>query len=188
LGGYVVGVLVQSNFGGVLQILGMPVGQALGQHYLRDVVLSSHDSGGAAGSPDGSIMIVAATDAPLSDRNLERLARRALAGLARTGASMSNGSGDYVIAFSVAEEARRTAARRASACSVQDLPNELMSPLFQAVIEATEEAIYDSLFLATTVTGYRGHTAQQLPLDPILSLLWPIPERTPEFDEGGIGD
>jgi D-aminopeptidase len=172
LGGYVVGVLVQSNFGGVLQILGMPVGKALGQYYLRDVVLDS-DFPGTASRPGGSIMIVVATDAPLSDRNLERLARRALAGLARTGASMSNGSGDYVIAFSVAEGVRRTAARRAGVCSLLDLPNGQMSPLFQSVIEATEEAIYNSLFVASTVTGYQGHIARQLPVDRVLDLLQP---------------
>jgi D-aminopeptidase len=181
LGGYAVGVLVQSNFGGVLQILGMPVGKALGQHYLRDVVPDLDSSAGSADSPDGSIMIVVATDAPLSDRNLKRLARRALAGLARTGASMSNGSGDYVIAFSVAEGVRRTAARRASACLVQDLPNELMSPLFQSVIEATEEAIHNSLCVATSVTGYRGHTAQQLPLDQVLALLRSSPTAKTEI-------
>ena len=108
-------------------------------------------------------------DALLSDRNLTRLARRALAGLARAGAAMSNGSGDYAIAFATAEGVRRTPGRRAAVCSVQELPNERMSPLFQATIEATEEAIYNSLTMARTVTGYRGRTVEALPLDRIMS-------------------
>ena len=149
------GVLVQSNFGGVLTVAGAPVGQELGRYYLRG-------TGREEDSPDGSVMIVVATDAPLQYRNLERLGRRALAGLARTGSSMSNGSGDYVIAF--------------SSVLVSDLPNHApvgnnnMSPLFQAVIEATEEAIYNSLFLATTVRGHRG-TAEALPLDATADVL-----------------
>ncbi|MBN1582361.1 MAG: P1 family peptidase [Anaerolineae bacterium] len=163
LGGYTVGVLVQSNFGGVLQILGVPVGQALGRYTLQDAL----DRGDA----DGSIMIVVATDAPLSDRNLTRLARRALAGLARAGAAMSNGSGDYVIAFSTAESVRRTQKRRRGLSTVTELPNEEVSPLFQAVIEATEEAIYNSLFMATSITGYKGASAEALPIDRALDLL-----------------
>ena len=170
LGGTTVGVLVQSNFGGVLQILGVPVGKALGQHYLREAVERQPSSRTGAESPDGSIMIVLATDAPLSDRNLARLARRALAGLARTGASMSNGSGDYVIAFSTAEGVRRTPERRAAVCPLQELPNERVSPLFQAAIEATEEAIDNSLTMATTVIGYRGRTVEALPLDRVKAL------------------
>jgi D-aminopeptidase len=157
-----VGVLVQSNFGGVLQILGAPVGEALGQHYLRQEL----DRGDA----DGSIMIIVATDAPLGDRNLERLASRALLGLARTGSPMSNGSGDYVIAFSTAESVRRTPARRAELHAVEVLPNDRMSPLFQAVVEATEEAILNSLFRATTTRGHRG-TIEALPLEPALRVL-----------------
>jgi len=193
LGGYAVGVLVQTNFGGVLQILGTPIGMALGQYYLCDVVSSSSDLGVAASHPDGSIMIVAATDAPLSDRNLERLARRALAGLARTGASMSNGSGDYVIAFSTAEGVRRTVARRTSVCGVSNLPNEQMSPLFQAVIEATEESVHNSLFVATTVTGYQGRTVRELPVDRVLQLMqssdWRATHRRQRrFDPGARGD
>lgn len=165
MGGYTVGVLVQSNFGGVLSVRGAPVGQELGRYYLRtgrrgDAVGDAVAADGTGG--DGSIMIVVATDAPLRFRNLERLARRALAGLARTGSSMSNGSGDYVIAF--------------SSVMVSDLPNHDpvgnngMSPLFQAVIEATEEAIYNSIFLATTVRGHRG-TAEALPLDETAEIL-----------------
>jgi D-aminopeptidase len=159
LGGYTVGVLVQSNFGGVLQIDGIPVGKKLGQYYLKDTLDDV--------SADGSIMIVVATDAPLSDRNLKRLAKRGLAGLARTGASMSNGSGEYVIAFSAAEAVRRTAERRSTVCAYPEVPNDLMSPLFQAVIESTEEAIYNSLCMAETMTGYQDRTVEALPLDQL---------------------
>jgi len=116
---------------------------------------------------DGSIMIVLATDAPLSDRNLKRLAGRGLAGMARTGASMSNGSGDYVIAFSSAAEVRRTADRRANVWAYPEVPNDLMSPLFQAAIEGTEEAIYNSLGMAESMTGYRGVRIEGLPLDKL---------------------
>ncbi len=159
LAGYTVGVLVQANFGGVLQMDGAPVGQALGRYYLQDVV--------ATGDADGSIMIVIATDAPLSDRNLTRLARRALAGLARTGAALSDGSGDYALAFSTAEGVRRTPARRTQLATVTELPNIACSPLFEATIEATEEAIYNALCMATPLTGYRGTTVEALPLAAI---------------------
>jgi len=155
LGGYTVGALVQTNFGGVLQMDGIPVGKKLDQYYLRENLDND--------SADGSIMIVIATDAPLSDRNLKRLAKRALAGLARTGASMSNGSGDYVIAFSTAEEVRRTAERRSKVWAYPEVPNDLMSPLFQAAIEATEEAIYNSLCMAETMIGYREAKVVALP-------------------------
>ena len=163
LGGYTVGALVQSNYGGVLQILGAPVGVALKQHYLRDQL----DRGDA----DGSIMMVVATDAPLSDRNLTRLAHRALAGLARTGAAMGNGSGDYVLAFSTAPAVRRTPARRSQLATLQELPNGQITPLFQAAIEATEEAIYNSLFCARTTSGRDGRVVKALPLEPVLELL-----------------
>jgi D-aminopeptidase len=162
LGRYTVGVLVQSNYGGILQVLGAPVGRELGQYFLKQEL----DRGDA----DGSIMIVAATDAPLESRNLERLAKRALLGLARTGSPMTNGSGDYVIAFSTAEEVRRTPERRSTRHAVEVLPNDLLSPLFEAVVEATEEAIYNSLFRATTTTGHRG-TIEALPLDRTLRVL-----------------
>lgn len=145
LGGFTVGVLVQSNYGGVLSIDGAPVGVRLGRYYLREAVENER--------ADGSIMIVVATDAPLSDRNLERLANRAFAGLARTGAAFSNGSGDYAIAFSTAEGVRRTAERRAGQATVADWPNDRMSPLFVAVAEATEEAILNSLLKAETTTS-----------------------------------
>jgi D-aminopeptidase len=137
-GGYLVGVLVQSNYGGDLRIDGRS---------LAELQRSGSDT-------DGSIMIVVATDAPLSDRNLRRLAERAFAGLARTGSALSNGSGDYAIAFSTAESVRRTAARRSGASPILELPNEQLSPLFQAVIDATEEAILNSLFMAETTEGY----------------------------------
>jgi D-aminopeptidase len=156
LGGYTVGVLVQSNFGGVLQVDGIQIGKKLSQYYLKDQLGDA--------SADGSIMIVVATDAPLSDRNLKRLAKRGLAGLARTGASMSNGSGDYVIAFSTADDVRRTAELRSQVWAYPEVPNELMSPLFQAVIESTEEAIYNSLCMAETMTGHKEHTIYALPL------------------------
>jgi D-aminopeptidase len=158
LGGYTVGALVQSNFGGVLQMDGILVGKELGQYDLKDEL---------DGYSDGSIMTVLATDAPLSDRNLERLAKRGLAGLARTGASMSNGSGDYVIAFSTAEDVRRTLKRRSKVWSYSEVPNDLMSPLFQAAIEATEEAIYNSLCMAVAMIGYRGRKVEALPLDKL---------------------
>jgi D-aminopeptidase len=163
LGGYTVGVLVQSNFGGVLTVNGAPVGRELGRYFLQQQLQGPRDRG------DGSIMIVVATDAPLDARNLERLASRAIVGLGRTGASMTNGSGDYVIAFSTAAEVRRDPRSREPA-AVRDLPNEAMSPLFQAVAEATEEAILNSLFRATTTTG-SGVTVDALPLDRTLEVL-----------------
>ncbi len=172
LGGHVVGVLVQSNFGGVLQIAGLPVGQKLGKYFLKNEL--------DPGSADGSIMIVLATDAPLSDRNLTRLARRALAGLARTGASMSDGSGDYVLAFSTAEGVRRTAQRRAQVTTYPEIPNTQMSPLFEAAIEAAEEAIYNSLCMAETVSGYRG-TSEALPLEKIRAMLKPLDKNGEEM-------
>jgi D-aminopeptidase len=158
LGGWTVGVLVQSNFGGVLQVMGAPVGRELGRYAFRDAVERG----------DGSIMIVAATDAPLSDRNLRRLAARAMMGLARTGASASSGSGDYAIAFSTARAVRR--AWDAERLTTTELANEQASGLFQAVIEATEEAIYNSLFTATTVEG-SGARVEAIPLDRVREVL-----------------
>jgi len=143
LGGWTLGVLVQTNYGGILQMDGLPVGEELGQFYLSDHVADDR--------ADGSIMIVLATDAPLSDRNLERLARRTFAGLARTGASITNGSGDYAIAFSTHPDVRRTPERRLDIATIADLPNGQMSPLFQAAIEATEEAIYNALLMAEDI-------------------------------------
>jgi len=163
LGGYTVGALVQSNYGGILQMDGISVGKKLGQYYLKDKLNDV--------SADGSIMIVIATDAPLSDRNLKRLASRGLAGLARTGSAMSNGSGDYVIAFSSNEGVRRTMERRSRVWTYPELPNELMSPLFEAAIEATEEAIYNSLCMATSMTGTQGRFVSALPLDQLEELV-----------------
>ncbi len=166
LGGFTVGVLVQSNFGGVLSMDGTPVGVPLGRYYLRREV--------EAERADGSIMIVIATDAPLSDRNLERLADRAFAGLARTGAAFSNGSGDYAIAFSTAEGVRRTPERRAGETRVADWPNDRMSPLFVAVAEATEEAILNSLLKAETTTSVidgQPVTVEALDVEAVKGLL-----------------
>jgi D-aminopeptidase len=174
-GGYTVGVIVQSNYGGILTINGAPVGRELGRYsFMREVQAQrGHEDGSAARSadptPDGSIMIVVATDAPLDERSLERLARRALFGLARTGATMSNGSGDYVIAFSTAESVRRRPGTGTTR-SAELLANDAMTPLFQAVAEATEEAIYNSLLRAVT-TSFRGTTVEALPLDRTLDVL-----------------
>jgi D-aminopeptidase len=174
LGGYTVGVLVQSNFGGVLTINGAPVGQELDRYYLRDEIKQAVRSRpNKENDPDGSIIIVIATDAPVEARNLQRLGARAMMGLARTGAAATNGSGDYAIAFSTADEVRvRTPPQneRNAPRSIKTLSNDAMSPLFLAVIEATEEAIYNSLFKATTSTG-RGHTVEALPLDRTLEIL-----------------
>lgn len=164
LGGYTVGVLVQSNFGGVLTIDGAPVGEALGQYYLKEQTAPR-----VVDRPDGSIIIVVATDAPLEARNLERLGARALAGLARTGSSGSNGSGDYVIAFSTAAANRIRPGDAPQTRTV--LPNDAVSPLFEAAIEATEEAIYNSLFRATTTVGRDGNRIDALPLDRTLEIL-----------------
>jgi D-aminopeptidase len=165
-GGWTVGVLVQSNFGGVLQIMGAPVGRELGTYQFREQ--GGGKQGGEHTTGDGSVIIVVGTDAPVSDRNLRRLASRAIMGLARTGSSASNGSGDYVIAFSTARSVRRTA--DVQRLATEELGNEEMSALFQAVIEATEEAIYNSLFAATTMTG-SGRTVEALPIDRVREIL-----------------
>ena len=173
LGGYTVGVLVQTNFGGVLTINGAPVGQELDRYYLREELnAAARQSKTKETAADGSIIIVIATDAPVDARNLNRMAARAMMGLARTGAAGSNGSGDYAIAFSTAEDVRvRTApSDRNGPRNVKTLTNDAMSPLFLAVIESTEEAIYNSLFKATTTTG-KGHTVEALPLDRTLEIL-----------------
>lgn len=160
LGGYTVGVLVQTNFGGVLEVAGVPVGVELGKYSFKETL----DKSG-----DGSCMIVVATDAPLDARNLKRLAKRALIGLGKTGGIMANGSGDYVIAFSTAY---RIAHESTSALEeLKLLRNDDTSPLFLAVIEATEEAILNSLFAATTTKGYQGHTVEELPVPKVLEIL-----------------
>jgi D-aminopeptidase len=167
LGGYTVGVLVQTNFGGVLTINGSPVGQKLGQYYLRKE-LQQQGSGTDRGN--GSCMIVVATDAPLDSRNLKRLAARALLGMARTGSAASNGSGDYAIAFSTAAQTRIRTEEGTWTRQVEVMANDAMSPLFLASIEATEEAIYNSMFRATTTTGH-GHTVEALPIDKTTDIL-----------------
>ena len=169
-GGYTVGVLVQSNFGGVLTINGAPVGQELGRYYLKDEL---NPPATQPSNPDGSIIMVVATDAPLDARNLRRLASRAMIGMGRTGGSASNGSGDYVIAFSTAPEVRIRLTNQRDTSPTRDLKtvtNDAMSPLFLAVIEATEEAIYNSMFRATTISG-RGRTVEALPMDRALEIL-----------------
>jgi D-aminopeptidase len=167
LGGYTVGVLVQTNFGGVLTIGGAPVGRELGRYYLREEL---QPEGTATDGGKGSVMIVVATDAPLDARNLKRMAARAMLGLGRTGASGSNGSGDYAIAFSTAPQVRIRSEDKASLRHVELLSNDAMSPLFLAVIEATQEAVYNSLFRATTMTG-RGHTVEALPIEKTTEIL-----------------
>jgi D-aminopeptidase len=184
LGGYTVGVLVQTNFGGILSIAGAPVGRELGQYYLKDYVEGGKRSQSPelGQNPNGSIMIVIATDAPITHRNLSRLAARAMMGLGRTGSSGSNGSGDFVIAFSTAQELRIVPGQPphhaktgrdgdpGQKSRAAELGNEDMSPLFEAVIEATEEAIYNSLFRACDMQG-QGHTVKALPLKETLEIL-----------------
>ncbi len=163
-GGYTVGVLVQSNYGGELTIAGVPVWKVLPDPavHARSLAVPPPSTG------DGSIVMVVATDAPLDAAQLQRVAQRALLGLARTGSVMSNGSGDYVIAFSTAKENRRDP--DVSLQPARSLAGEAMSPLFQATVEATEEAIVNSLFRARTVKGHRG-TAAALPLAPVLEAI-----------------
>ena len=167
LGGYMVGVLVQTNFGGVLTVAGAPVGQELGQYYLRKEL---QQAASVKDKADGSCMIVIATDAPIDARNLKRLAARAWLGMARTGSAASNGSGDYAIAFSTAPELRIHPSDKSLTHNAAVLTNDAMSPLFLAAIEATEEAIYNSMFRATTMTG-NGHTVEALPIDKTVEIL-----------------
>jgi D-aminopeptidase len=179
MGGYTVGVLIQSNFGGILYMGGAPVGMELGQYAFSNVRTPPPGGGagsgpapGAGGDDDsgmGSIMMVVATDAPIDSRNLERLAARAIMGLSRTGSYAGNGSGDYVIAFSTAESVRRPFNQRGPQ-QVMDLPNNDMNGLFQATLEATEEAIYNSLLKATDVTA-RGRTSRALPIAETVAVL-----------------
>ena len=166
-GGYIVGVLVQTNYGGVLTIGGAPVGQELGQYYLREEV---QRAGAVKDSGNGSVMMVVATDAPMEARNLKRLAARAWLGVARTGSSASNGSGDYAIAFSTAEPVRIMTQQKSLTRQLEVMTNDAMSPVFEAVIEATEEAVYNSLLRATTTTG-NGHTVPALPIEQTKEIL-----------------
>ncbi len=164
LGGWTVGVLVQSNFDGVLSVDGIPAGRALGRHPYRDQAAPRDDA-----PPDGSCMIVIATDAPLDARTLERIAHRGILGLARTGGFMSHGSGDFVIAFSTANlepHDAGTAPRR-----VEILGHEALSPIFLAAVEGVEEAVLNSLLKATTTTGRQGHRAEAIPIDPLRALI-----------------
>ena len=195
LGGYTVGALVQSNFAGILCIDGVRVGEALGRYSYREEIEAQSRGGGRSGrAPDdsddsddsdawdsdqpvardpdadrGSCMIVLATDAPLSARNLERLARRAVLGLARVGSFMDNGSGDFVIAFSTRNQVPHAPPERV--LTLEELHNDAMGPLFLASVEAVEEAIYNSLVKAVTTTGYRGRTVEAIPLDRLRDLL-----------------
>jgi len=162
LGGYTVGVLVQTNYGGVLQIDGVPVGEELKKFYLQDKLNDP---------VDGSCMIVVATDAPLDSRNLERLAKRAFMGLAKTGGIASNGSGDYIIAFSTDTSVRVFHETKETLQKGNTLRNDELSPLFMAAIEATEEALLNSLFMAETMKGKNGRTVEALPLDKVIPIL-----------------
>ncbi|HYM86608.1 MAG TPA: P1 family peptidase [Pseudoxanthomonas sp.] len=170
LGGWTVGVLVQSNFGGVLQVLGAPVGRELRKYSFQDAVAlqAVHAVGAADKHGDGSVIIIIATDAPLSDRNLRRVASRAMMGLGRTGSSASNGSGDYALAFSTADSVRRTF--DAPRHTTTELANQDMSAVFQASVDAVEEAVYNSIFMATTVNG-NGNTAEAIPMDRVREIL-----------------
>lgn len=161
-GGYTVGVLVVTNYGGVLTMMGAPIGRELQRYYLQDALERDR--------ADGSVIVVVATDAPLSDRNLERLARRALLGIARTGSPMTNGSGDYALAFSVHAEVLRTPARRRGVGQVLELANEDTSPLFEAAVEATEEAVYNAMVAAQTVHSRIG-TLEKLPIEDMSKVL-----------------
>ena len=160
-GGYTVGVLVQSNFGGVLEINGAPVGEELNQYIYRDHIENA----------DGSCMIIVATDAPLCSRNLKRLAKRAMLGLAKTGGISSHGSGDYVIAFSVNEENFINNSGNSLYYDPVFLQDRYTSPLFMAAIEATEEAIINSLFAGETMTGRDNNTVEELPVDKVIEIL-----------------
>ena len=172
-GGYTLGVLVQSNFGGVLTMGGAPVGKLLGRYAYQPPAGALHLPKGLSGHGDGSCMIIVATDAPIDARELKRLAARALFGLARTGSSYSNGSGDFAIAFSTAAELR-TRFGSATAQARTLLPSDGVSPLFQAALEATEEAVYNSLLRATSVSSRSGK-AEALPIDRVREILQRYP-------------
>ena len=165
LGGYTVGVLVQSNYGGILEINGVPVGRRLGQYSFKQSV----ENPDYLLNPDGSCMMVVITDAPLDARNLERLAKRAMLGLAKTGGIASNGSGDYVIALSVNPE--NLIDESTDKYYPTLLHNDAMSPLFEATIEATAEALWNSLFMATDMTGRGGVTIPAIPIEQVLQAM-----------------
>ena len=169
LGGYTVGVIVQSNYGGVLQVNGVPIGKELQQFSFSNSLLNN---------VDGSCMVIIATDAPLSDRNLERLAARSFLGLGKTGGIASNGSGEYFLAFSTHKSVRIPHQPTSTILDQKTLHNDELSSLFMAVIEATEEAVINSLFAAKTVKGYQK-TIPSLPLDEVLPLLEKYNALTP---------
>ena len=160
LGGYTIGVLVQTNFGGVLKVDGVPIGEELGKYAFKE----SLDK-----SSDGSCMMVIATDAPLDARNLKRLAKRVMLGMAQTGGIAANGSGDYVIAFSTTNRVLHEAPQATYGATL--LNNDFISPLFLAAIEATEEAIVNSLLMARTSTGTQGHKVEELPREQVMQLI-----------------
>jgi len=170
LGGFTVGALVQTNYGGALTIDGVPVGEELGIYAFKQALEEAGDTPGAMppDAEEGSCMIVLATDAPASPRNLERMARRAVLGLARTGGFMSNGSGDFVIAFSTRNQ---LTAESGPIRTLEDLDNAAMSPLFMATVEAVEEAVYNSLLAAETMQGDGGHRQEALPIDRLIEIL-----------------
>jgi D-aminopeptidase len=172
LGGWTVGALVQSNFGGILTIDGVRIGELLGRYSFREEL-----EGLAEGPEGGSCMIVLATDAPLSSRNLERLARRALFGLARTGSSMDNGSGDFVIAFSTKNAEQHDPKPRTR--TVEEVQNDFVSPLFLAAVEAVEEAVLNSLTKATTTEGFGGRRIEAVPIERLRELLAKRPAPSP---------
>ena len=161
-GGYTVGVLVQTNFGGILTINGAPVGREMNNFYMANDVPYV---------VDGSCMIIIATDAPLSARNLKRLAKRSFLAFGKVGSFSSNGSGDYSIAFSTAPACRIRYGAKEIEQTIPQVSNNFMSPLFLAVVEATEEAIYNSLFMATDMTGQKGRFMKALPIDETLKIL-----------------
>jgi D-aminopeptidase len=160
LGGYMVGVLVQTNFGGVLKINGVPIGEELGQYAFKEALDKSSD---------GSCMMILATDAPLDARNLKRLAKRVMLGMGQTGGIAANGSGDYVIAFSTANRVLHQSPQATSMVNL--LNNDFVSPLFLAAIEATEEAIINSLFMAKTSTGTKNHKVEELPKEKVMEIM-----------------
>ncbi len=179
-GGYTVGVLVQSNFGGILTLNGAPVGQELNNHYMAgntprttnpDSFADSRNENGYDFDVDGSIMIVVATNAPITSRNLERLAKRAFLGISRVGGFASNGSGDYVIAFSTHPDVRQNPNHDENTLTLKELTNSAMTPIFLAAVEATEEAILNSLFMAETMNGDDGRTMEALPVDEVMEIL-----------------
>lgn len=174
-GSYTVGVLVQSNYGGVLTMGGAPIGKLLGRYSYRPTGQQASGRTGFSDHGDGSCMIVVATDAPIDARDLKRLAARAVFGLARTGSSYSNGSGDFAIAFSTAPDLR-TRFGASAAQSRTLLPSDGVSPLFQAALEATEEAVYNSLLKATPVSSRIGK-AEALPIDRVKDILSRYPRN-----------